>query len=156
MLCHRVKVLVQLQPGQPAALVYLEWVRKCRSRKMMYLHFTMDDNLSLSEDIKARYRSQYSGVFYQRYILGLWTVAEGLVYDMFDRKKHIVDELPQLSPKSTYVACDFGTQNATVFLLLQNRQMQTAGSSPGSITTAAANRSGKRPWASMLQTSRCG
>ena len=88
---------------------------------MMYLHFTMDDNLSLSEDIKARYRSQYSGVFYQRYILGLWTVAEGLVYDMFDRKKHVVDELPELSPKSAYVACDFGTQNATVFLLFQKQ-----------------------------------
>ena len=76
-------------PGSPQHWFYLEWVRKCRSRKMMYLHFTMDDNLSLSEDIKARYRSQYSGVFYQRYILGLWTVAEGLVYDMFDRKKHV-------------------------------------------------------------------
>ena len=50
-------------PGSPQHWFYLEWVRKCRSRKMMYLHFTMDDNLSLSEDIKARYRSQYSGVF---------------------------------------------------------------------------------------------
>ena len=108
-------------PGSPQHWFYLEWVRKCRSRKMMYLHFTMDDNLSLSEDIKARYRSQYSGVFYQRYILGLWTVAEGLVYDMFDRKKHVVDVLPALSPKSAYVACDFGTQNATVFLLLQKQ-----------------------------------
>ena len=45
-------------PGSPQHWFYLEWVRKCRSRKMMYLHFTMDDNLSLSEDIKARYRSQ--------------------------------------------------------------------------------------------------
>ena len=53
-------------PGSPQHWFYLEWVRKCRSRKMMYLHFTMNDNLSLSEDIKARYRSQYSGVFYQR------------------------------------------------------------------------------------------
>lgn len=106
-------------PGSPQHWFYLEWVRKCRSRKMMYLHFTMDDNLSLSEDIKARYRSQYSGVFYQRYILGLWTVAEGLVYDMFDRQKHIIDKLPELSPKGAYVACDFGTQNATVFLLFQ-------------------------------------
>lgn len=108
-------------PASPQHWFYLEWVRKCRSRKMMYLHFTMDDNLSLSEDIKARYRSQYSGVFYQRYILGLWTVAEGLVYDMFDRKKHVVDVLPALSPKSAYVACDFGTQNATVFLLIQKQ-----------------------------------
>ena len=49
----------------------------------------------------------------------MWTVAEGLVYDMFDRKKHVVDVLPAPSPKGAYVACDFGTQNATVFLLFQ-------------------------------------
>lgn len=106
-------------PGSPQHWFYIEWVRKCRSRRMMYLHFTMDDNLSLAEDIKERYRSQYSGVFYQRFILGLWTVAEGLVYDMFDRQKHIIDKLPELSPKGAYVACDFGTQNATVFLLFR-------------------------------------
>ena len=108
-------------PENPGHWFYVEWIKKARERNILYLHFTMDDNLSLSEDIKARYRSQYSGVFYQRYILGLWTVAEGLVYDMFDRKKHVIDALPALSPKSAYVACDFGTQNATVFLLFQKQ-----------------------------------
>ena len=143
-------------PGSPQHWFYLEWVRKCRSREMMYLHFTMDDNLSLSEDIKARYRSQYSGVFYQRYILGLWTVAEGLVYDMFDRKKHVVDVLPALSPKSAYVACDFGTQNATVFLLIQKQADADCWIVTREFTTVAANRSGKRPWANTSQTSRRG
>lgn len=38
---------------------------------MLYLHFTMDDNLSLDEKIKARYEGMYSGVFYDRYIRGL-------------------------------------------------------------------------------------
>ena len=61
---------------------------------MLYLHFDMDDNLSLSENIKKRYRSQYQGVFYQRYIQGLWTVAEGIVYDMFSKDKHVVSTLP--------------------------------------------------------------
>ena len=41
-------------------------------KNILYVHFTMDDNLSLSEEIKARYRSMYTGVFFKRYILGLW------------------------------------------------------------------------------------
>lgn len=115
------KLWFNCNPGSPAHWFKTGWIDKREDKRLLYLHFTMDDNLSLSEDIKARYRSQYSGVFYQRYILGLWTVAEGLVYDMFDRKKHVIDKLPQLSPKNSYVACDFGTQNATVFLLIQKQ-----------------------------------
>lgn len=86
-------------------------------KRILYLHFTMDDNLSLSEKIKARYRSMYTGVFFQRYILGLWTVAEGIIYDMFSRTKHTVDEMKVAAVGKYYVSCDYGTQNATVFLL---------------------------------------
>ena len=92
-------------------------------KKLLYVHFTMDDNLSLSEDIKARYRSVYSGVFFKRYIMGLWAMAEGIIYDMFDSEKHVVD-VEQLARAEKikwigdyYVSCDYGTQNATVFLL---------------------------------------
>ncbi len=68
----------------------------------------MDDNLSLSEKIKERYRSMYVGVFFKRYILGLWCVAEGLVYSMFDEEKHVTDE--HMSGALEYiVSIDHGT-----------------------------------------------
>ncbi len=86
-------------------------------KKILYLHFTMDDNLSLSETVKARYRSLYTGVFFQRYILGLWTVAEGIIYDMFLHNRHVVKEMSVPEIGKYYVSCDYGTQNATVFLL---------------------------------------
>lgn len=89
-------------------------------KKLLYVHFTMDDNLSLSEEIKARYRSMYTGVFFKRYIMGLWAMAEGVIYDMFDPDKHtrkIRDIAPLLIDGGRYVSCDYGTQNATVFLL---------------------------------------
>lgn len=92
-------------------------------KKLLYVHFTMDDNLSLAEDIKARYRSIYSGVFFKRYILGLWAMAEGIIYDMFDQDKHVVDVEKLVRAGKIrwsgdyYVSCDYGTQNATVFLL---------------------------------------
>ena len=89
-------------------------------KEILYLHFTMDDNLSLSEEIKARYRSMYIGVFFKRYILGLWAAAEGVIYDMFDPEKHVknIKEFFQILVNGNrYVSCDYGTQSATVFLL---------------------------------------
>lgn len=89
-------------------------------KEILYLHFTMDDNLSLSEEIKARYRSMYIGVFFKRYILGLWAAAEGVIYDMFDPEKHVknIKEFFQILVNGNrYVSCDYGTQNATVLLL---------------------------------------
>lgn len=61
------------------------WIDKCEEKKLLYLHFTMDDNLSLTESIKARYRSLYTGVFFKRYILGLWAMAGGLSTICFPR-----------------------------------------------------------------------
>ena len=93
------------------------WIDKAAEKNLLYLHFTMDDNLSLSEKIKQRYASLYSGVFFQRYILGLWVVAEGIIYDMFSTEKHVIDTAPINANAKYYVSCDYGTQNATVFLM---------------------------------------
>lgn len=89
-------------------------------KRILYLHFTMDDNLSLTEEIKDRYRKMYTGVFYKRYILGLWSMAEGIIYDMFDPDRHvrpIKSFFQRLVDGNRYVSIDYGTQNATVFLL---------------------------------------
>lgn len=88
-------------PGSVTHWFYTGWVLKCKRRKLLYLHFTMEDNLTLSEETKARYRSQYSGVFYKRYILGMWCVAEGLIYQQFaeDEKRYMIPQkdVPKLS-----------------------------------------------------------
>lgn len=107
-------------PDGPYHWFKVNWIDKCSEKKLLYLHFTMDDNLSLAEEIKARYRSMYTGVFFKRYILGMWAVAEGIIYDMFSEEKHVRDILEFfriLIPGNRYVSCDYGTQNATVFQL---------------------------------------
>lgn len=89
-------------------------------KRLLYVHFTMDDNLSLSEEIKRRYMRNYVGVFFKRYVLGLWAMAEGIIYDCFDEARHVVnirDIFSLLIDGNRYVSCDYGTQNATVFLL---------------------------------------
>lgn len=111
-------------PDGPYHWFKTDWIDKAEEKKLLYLHFTMDDNLSLSERIKERYRSMYTGVFYKRYILGLWAMAKGIIYDMFSEEKHVVKQ-PQEHVGRRYVSVDYGTQNATVYLLWEkNRKGQ--------------------------------
>ncbi len=113
------KMWFNCNPDGPYHWFKVNWIDKISDKNLIYLHFTMDDNLSLSDRIKSRYRSMYSGVFYQRYILGLWTVAEGIIYDMFDAVKHVYDKTIDFIFGENYISIDYGTQNATVFLLWQ-------------------------------------
>lgn len=107
-------------PDGPYHWFKVNWIDKRKEKHLLYLHFTMDDNLSLSEKVKARYRSMYTGVFYKRYIQGLWCMAEGIIYDMFDVDRHVKmfkDFRDLLINGGRYVSIDYGTQNATAFLL---------------------------------------
>lgn len=107
-------------PDGPYHWFKQSWIDRRKEKHLIYLHFTMDDNLSLSEAVKQRYRGMYSGVFYKRYIQGLWCMAEGIIYDMFSEDHHVrklKDFAGQLIGHNRYVSCDYGTQNATVFLL---------------------------------------
>lgn len=107
-------------PDGPYHWFKLNWIDKRKGKRLLYLHFTMDDNLSLSEKVKARYRSMYTGVFYKRYIQGLWHMAEGIIYDMFDEARHVKpigEFFRNLIDGNRYVSIDYGTQNATAMLL---------------------------------------
>ena len=107
-------------PDNPHHWFYEEWIlpEKRQEKRILYLHFTMDDNLSLTEEVKARYRTMYAGVFYARYILGEWKVAEGLIYDMFDESRHCIPLPPESELQgSAYISVDYGTLNPTVFLM---------------------------------------
>lgn len=101
-------------PAGPYHWFKTNWIDRKKEKNLLHVHFTMDDNLSLSEAIKKRYYNMYSGVFYKRYILGLWVLAEGVVYDMFDKDKHTVKPLERAYTQY-YVSCDYGTQNPTTF-----------------------------------------
>ena len=47
----------------------------------------MDDNLTLSEKVKERYKRMFAGVFYKRNVEGLWVTAEGRIYITFDESR---------------------------------------------------------------------
>lgn len=95
-------------PESPQHWFYLEWIKKHDKRNALYLHFTMRDNPGLTEKVIEQYESMFSGVFYDRFIRGLWIPAEGLVYPMFD-ERNITDEVPESG--EYYMSFDYGTLN---------------------------------------------
>lgn len=97
-------------PESPSHWFYQQWILKLEDKNALHLHFTMDDNLSLSDDVRERYRTQYSGVFYERYIRGLWVVAEGLIYPEQAIGHGIVPSVPR-DYVEFYISVDYGTLN---------------------------------------------
>ncbi len=101
-------------PEGPQHWFYQEWILKRETRNALYLHFTMEDNPSLSQRIRQRYRSSYSGAFYRRFILGEWTAAKGLVYDFFDPARDAVPR-PGGKMEQYVISVDYGTANPCSF-----------------------------------------
>ena len=101
-------------PEGPQHWFYQEWILKRETRNALYLHFTMEDNPSLSARIRQRYRSSYSGAFYRRFILGEWTAAKGLVYDFFDPARDAVPR-PGGKMEQYVISVDYGTANPCSF-----------------------------------------
>lgn len=102
-------------PDNPNHWFHLNWIRKHKERNALYLRFAMTDNPSLSEKTLSRYQSMYTGVFYDRYIRGLWVVAEGLVYPMFGDS--CISNTEPREYDQYIVSMDYGIQNPTAMLL---------------------------------------
>lgn len=81
--------------------------------------FELDDNWALPEAYKRQLKASFTGVFFKRNVLGLWVVAEGIIYDGFDLKAHGFDDgdAPAAFDR-LIVALDYGTQNPFHALLL--------------------------------------
>lgn len=102
------KLWFSCNPGSPQHWFYTEWIQRHEARNTLYLHFEMTDNPGLSQKTLERYQAMFSGVFYDRYIRGLWVLAEGLIYPMFG-EGCLVDNPPQGG--QYYISCDYGTLN---------------------------------------------
>ncbi|MER5482930.1 PBSX family phage terminase large subunit [Streptomyces sp. NPDC002812] len=79
--------------------------------------FSLDDNPYLPAAYVAELKVLYQGLFYKRYVLGEWCLAEGVVYDMWDEAKHVVDIVPAID-RWMCVGLDYGTINPFSALLV--------------------------------------
>jgi PBSX family phage terminase large subunit len=110
------KLWFNCNPDGPFHWFKTEWIDKLLEKNALRIHFDLDDNPSLSEKVKDTYRRRFSGIFYQRMILGLWVIAEGIIYPDFNKEKHCIteEEVPELD--NTKNASDYGITNPMVFL----------------------------------------
>lgn len=98
-------------PEHPYHWFYGEWIQKVKEKNALYLHFVMEDNPALSKTVIARYKTLYSGSFYERFVLGRWVAPQGLVYPMFSEEVHVTEDIPPC--EQFYISCDYGTVNPT-------------------------------------------
>ncbi len=112
------RVWFSCNPGSPKHWFYTDWICKAEEKNALYLHFAMTDNPSLTGKTLQKYKTYYEGVFYQRYIQGLWVVADGLVYSMFDSEKNTFDDAPFIDDygrlqagAEAYISIDYGIMN---------------------------------------------
>ncbi len=105
------KYFFNCNPESPQHYFYKEWIETPRDNTT-HIHFLLEDNPILTDAMIQRTKNMYSGVFYDRYILGRWVLAEGLVYPMFDGERNVVHGDPD-GPGEYYISIDYGTKNPT-------------------------------------------
>lgn len=99
-------------PGAPSHWFYKEWVKGAAEKNAYRIHFLLRDNPGLTEPIIKRYESQYTGVFHDRYIKGLWVAAEGMVYPNY--REGLEETWKPTEEKPAIKECisiDYGTLN---------------------------------------------
>ena len=101
-------------PEYPQHWFRQEWILKCRQKNILYLHFRMEDNPSLSKSMLERYKNMYSGAFYQRFVEGRWIAAAGAVYPFMGDDSAFCD-VPFGKADRYVISCDYGTVNPSSF-----------------------------------------
>lgn len=111
-----------LNPDSPYHYLYREYITNDKLKEkgiVKVWHFNLDDNIHLTEEYKDNLKELYSAseVQYKRYILGLWVIAEGLIYTGFNTDDNIVKELPERIDEIN-ISSDYGVSHATVFSVI--------------------------------------
>ena len=123
------KIWFSCNPSNQEHWFYKEWILKADEKNALHLHFLMQDNPSLSQEMLDRYDKLYTGVFHSRFIKGEWVNSDGLVYSVFDADTNVVDfeevrkelickhgNMFELNAEY-YISADYGIKNPFAALL---------------------------------------
>ncbi len=104
------KLWFNCNPESPLHWFYTEWVCRAEERNALHLHFLMSDNPILSREQLDAADKMFTGVFHDRYIKGLWTNAEGVIYRTFadDPGRFIISDLKNFNITFATIGVDFG------------------------------------------------
>ena len=110
------KMFITTNPASPFHWLKTEIIDN-KDLDVKVFDFTLDDNPSLDPTFVKNIKKEYKGIWYKRYILGQWTLAEGAVYDFFDDADHVI-RFPPTRAREYIVGIDYGTANPCVFILI--------------------------------------
>lgn len=105
-------------PDSPVHWLKRKYLDRAADLDLARWSFRLEDNHSLDAQYVANLKKEYTGLWYKRYIEGLWAVAEGAVYDSLDDRVHLVDDLAAEQLAWTYAGVRHGSSTPTVFLAL--------------------------------------
>lgn len=122
-----------MNPQQPDHIVK-KWIDLAENDSAYYsLHFTVEDNPFLPESYIKMLRETSTGIFYKRNYLGLWCLAEGAIFDFFDRSVYVIKDREQPPAEYWIAGIDVGTSNAFACLLI-------------AVSTGMRTQTGKKLW----------
>lgn len=107
-------------PDNPNHWLMKDYIKRKHDLDMTLFHFMLEDNPYLDPTYVEQLKKEYTGLWYKRFILGEWCVAEGAIYDFFDEKKHVIQ--PKDYPDAQYydISIDYGTTNPCCFVAYGN------------------------------------
>lgn len=121
----KARLMATTNPDSPMHWLKVGYIDCAAEMNMLNMFFGIDDNTFLDPEYVAALKKEYNGVFYDRYILGKWVKAEGLIYPFFDDSCQTDEVIPPNMPGwEYYVSCDYGTLNPCAMLLwaVNNRE----------------------------------
>lgn len=139
------RIFTTTNPDGPRHWLKTGYIDRADERGHKVFHFELDDNRAyLPDGYIEGLQAQYTGMWHDRFIKGLWTMADGVIYESFDPARHVVDRLPEMQ-RILGVGIDYGTTNPTrgikLGLGVDNKLYAMAEWAPGSGTTTDHSRS---------------
>ena len=108
-----------LNPEGPYHWLKVKFLDREQELSLRSWHFNLEDNQNLDKEYIENLKHFYTGLYYKRYIQGLWVLAEGTIFDMFDESRHVTTITNDIWRNIVikYVSVDYGTSNKCVFQL---------------------------------------
>lgn len=111
------KLFATTNPDSPSHWLKTNYIDRQNELDFLDVKFLLDDNTTLPADYVENIKREYTGIFYERFILGHWVLAEGLIYPMY---ADAIQEPPadwRERAENVYLSIDYGTLNAFAALL---------------------------------------
>ena len=108
------KLIATTNPDAPSHWLKTDYIDRQEELNFLDVKFLLDDNTTLPDDYVHDIKAEYTGVFYDRFILGNWVLAEGLIFPMY---KEALEMPPDKRAEQYVLSIDYGTLNAFAALL---------------------------------------